>query len=113
MIGALLILALVAAALVIAIARRSRQMTALRLRGVRVTGTVADKFATANGGAAIRGRRIVYTYAGPDGRAYRGAASVTHQRLVDCEKGGPIALYVLPEHPGTSAPAWLVDEQRK
>jgi len=113
MVGAVLILGVLALALVISVMRRTVLLKNLAQHGVRVTGTVIAKYATANGGSAVRGRRVRYAYKGPDGADYRGVASVTHERLVDCEEGGPIDLYVLPDQPGTSAPAWLVDEARR
>ena len=113
MTGALLILGLLVLALIASMVRAQQQMKALRLRGVRVTGTVTARFATANGGAGIRGRRITYSYVGPDGRSYRRNVSLTVPDFKDCETGMPIALYVLPDKPATSAPAWLVDGARR
>ena len=88
------------------------QVQSLAERGIPVTGTVVAKFRTGGDGGS-RGRRISFTYTGPDGRSYRRAASLGIARWDECEVGGPIALYMLPDKPGTSAPAWLVDEARK
>jgi hypothetical protein len=92
---------------------RGRQIGQLAREGVKVTGTVVRKFRSGSGRAGSRGRRIAFTYRGPDGSEYRRAASITLGKWVELEEGHPIALIVLPSNPGISAPAWLVDAARE
>ena len=60
-----------------------------------------------------RSRRLAFTYTGPDGREYRRAASVSIGKWAEYEEGSAIALICLPDDPGVSAPAWLVDLARE
>jgi len=92
---------------------RGRQVGALARRGVTVQGTVVRKFRTGSGNAGSRGRRIAFTYRGPDGQEYRRAASITMSKWAELEEGGPIELVCLPDKPGVSAPAWLIGHARK
>jgi hypothetical protein len=108
----LLILLVIAVCAGIAI-WRGRQLGELARRGVPVTGVVVRKFRSGKPGAAgDRGRRLAFTYTGPDGRTYRRAASVTTSRWAEHEEGGAIDLFCLPDAPGVSAPAWLVQHAR-
>jgi hypothetical protein len=92
---------------------RGRQIGELARKGVPVTGVVVDKFRSGNAGAAgNRGRRLAFTYTGPDGRSYRRATSVTASQWAEYEEGGSIELFCLPDNPGVSAPAWLVQQAR-
>jgi hypothetical protein len=92
---------------------RGRQIGELARRGVPVTGVVERKFRSGKPGAAgARGRRLAFTYTGPDGRTYRRAASVTSSQWSAYEEGGAIELFCLPDAPGVSAPAWLVQHAR-
>lgn len=88
---------------------RGRQFGELARRGVPVTGVVVRKFRSGNaGGPTTRGRRLAFSYTGPDGQAYRRAASVSSGKWAEYEEGSPIELICLPDKPGVSAPAWLV-----
>jgi Protein of unknown function (DUF3592) len=100
-------------AVVTVILWRGRQIGQLAREGVKVTGTVVRKFRTGSGRAGSRGRRIAFTYRGPDGVEYRRAASITLSQWTELEEGYPIALIVLPSKPGVSAPAWLVEAARE
>jgi hypothetical protein len=92
---------------------RGRQLGDLARRGVPVTGVVVRKFRSGKaGGAGDRGRRLAFTYTGPDGRPYRRATSVTTSKWAEHEEGGAIDLFCLPDAPGVSAPAWLVQPAR-
>jgi L-ascorbate metabolism protein UlaG (beta-lactamase superfamily) len=109
----LLILLFIAAAAGIAISR-GRQMGELARRGVPITGVVVQKFRSGKaGGATSRGRRLSFEYKGPDGRTYHRAASVTSSEWEAHEEGGGIELVCLPDNPGISAPAWLVQQARE
>jgi hypothetical protein len=92
---------------------RGRQIGELARRGVPVTGVVVKKFRSGKAGSAgDRGRRLAFTYTGPDGQSYRRATSVTTSKWSEHEEGGAIELVCLPDAPGTSAPAWLVQQAR-
>jgi hypothetical protein len=92
---------------------RGRQIGELARRGVPVTGVVERKFRSGTAKAAgDRGRRLAFAYTGPDGRTYRRATSVTTSRWAEHEEGGAIELFCLPDAPGVSAPAWLVQHAR-
>lgn len=88
---------------------RGRQFGALACHGVTVPGTVVKKFRSGSAdGELSRGRRIAFTYRGPDGQEYRRAASVTLGKWHELEEGMPIEVVCLPDRPGVSAPAWLI-----
>jgi hypothetical protein len=92
---------------------RGRQIGELARRGVPVTGVVVRKFRSGNAAAAgDRGRRLAFTYTGPDGRSYRRAMSLTSSQWARYEEGGAIELFCLPDAPGVSAPAALVQQAR-
>jgi hypothetical protein len=92
---------------------RGRQLGELARTGVPVTGVVVRKFRSGKaGGAGDRGRRLAFTYTGPDGRSYRRATSVTVSKWAEHEEGGAIELFCLPDAPAVSAPAWLVQPAR-
>lgn len=92
---------------------RGRQLGDLVRRGVPVTGVVERKFRSGKAAAAgDRGRRLAFTYTGPDGNTYRRATSVTTSKWAEHEEGGAIELICLPDAPGVSAPAWLVQHAR-
>lgn len=93
---------------------RGRQFGALARRGIPVTGRVVRKFRSGSANAAgSPGRRLAFTYTGPDGREYRRAASVSIGKWAEFEEGSAIALFCLPDDPGVSAPAWLVELARE
>lgn len=92
---------------------RGRQFGELARRGVPVTGQVVKKFRTGSGKAGAKGKRIAFTYRGPDGAEYRRAASIVTSKWREFEEGSPIELVCLPDKPGVSAPAWLVEDARK
>jgi hypothetical protein len=110
---AFLIIALIIAAIVGVAVWRGRQFGDLARRGIPVTGQVVRKFRTGSGKAGSRNRRIAFTYRGPDGAEYRRAASLTDSKWSEFEEGSPIALVCLPDKPGVSAPAWLVEHARE
>lgn len=91
---------------------RGRQIGELARRGVPVTGVVVRKIRSGTGATGDRGRRIAFTYTGPDGRTYRRASSATTSQWAEHEEGGAIELFCLPDAPGVSAPAWLVQHAR-
>lgn len=92
---------------------RGRQFGELARRGVPVTGQVVRKFRTGSGASGARGKRIPFTYRGPDGAEYRRAASIVTSKWREFEEGSRIELVCLPDKPGVSAPAWLVEDARK
>lgn len=92
---------------------RGRQFGELARRGVAVTGTVERKFRTGAGNAGSMGKRVTFTYRGPDGQEYRRSASLAGSRYADLAEGAPIELVCLPDNPGVSAPAWLVESARE
>ena len=93
---------------------RSRQFGELARRGIPVTGRIARKFRSGNAETAgSRGRRLAFVYTGPDGREYRRAASVSIGKWAEYEEGSEIELICLPDNPGISAPAWLVEAARE
>lgn len=93
---------------------RGRQMGALARNGMAIKGVVVRKFRSGMaGGAGSRGRRIAFTYTGPDGIAYRRAASLGIGKFSEFEEGSAIDLVCLPDNPGVSAPAWLVQQARE
>lgn len=93
---------------------RGRQFGELARRGVPVTGRVVRKFRAGSAEmAGSRSRRLAFTYTGPDGREYRRAASVSIGKWAEYEEGSAIALICLPDDPGVSAPAWLVELARE
>ncbi len=93
---------------------RGRQFGDLARRGMPVTGRVVRKFRAENVDiSGSRSRRLAFTYTGPDGREYRRAASVTIGKWAEYEEGSAIALICLPDDPGVSAPAWLVELARE
>lgn len=111
---ALLVIGLIVAAFIGVAVWRGKQIGALARRGVPVSGTVVRKFRSGSAdGVGSRGRRIAFNYTGPDGKAYRRAASVTIGKFADYEEGSSIALVCLPDNPGVSAPAWLVEQARE
>lgn len=110
---ALFVIPFVIVALIGLLVWRGRQVGELARRGQSVQGTVVRKFRTGMGNAGSMGRRIAFTYRGPDGREYRRAASITTSKWMDLEEGGPIELVFLPDKPGVSAPAWLIDHARQ
>ena len=93
---------------------RGRQFGELARRGIPVTGRVVRKFRSGvAGGAGSRGRRIAFTYTGPDGQSYRRAATVSIGKWAEFEEGSAIDLVCLPDDPGVSAPSWLVELARE
>lgn len=93
---------------------RGRQFGELARRGVPVSGRIVRKFRSGNADTAgSRGRRLAFVYTGPDGREYRRAASVSIGKWAEYEEGSEIALICLPDNPGVSAPAWLVEAARE
>ena len=93
---------------------RGRQFGELARRGMPVTGRIVRKFRAGNVDmSGSRSRRLAYTYTGPDGREYRRAASVSIGKWAEYEEGSAIALICLPDDPGVSAPAWLVELARE
>jgi hypothetical protein len=93
---------------------RGRQIGELARRGVPVTGVVERKFRSGRAAAAgDRGRRIAFTYTGPDGQTYRRAASIATSQWSQHEEGGAIELFCLPDAPGVSTPAWIVLHARE
>jgi hypothetical protein len=95
------------------VVNRGRQIGELARRGVPVTATVTRRFATGKGGPGSSNKRIGFTYRGPDGREYERFASVTGARFHALADGDPLPIYVLPDDPGTSAPALIVDPARE
>ncbi|HOB12764.1 MAG TPA: hypothetical protein PKN09_00810 [Novosphingobium sp.] len=109
----LLILALLMAlAFVGNLVWRGLQFARLAHEGARANATVVRKFRTGAGGPGSRGRRIAFQYTGPDGRDYRRAATIALAKWQGLEEGHPLEIYILPDKPGISAPAWLVDAAR-
>jgi hypothetical protein len=108
-IGVLAIVAFVGvwAAIVI---HRGRQFAALAERGVPATATVSRRFTT---GRRQRGKRIGFTYAGPDGREYERFATIGTERYEALAVGDALPIVLLPDAPGTSAPGWLVQSARE
>jgi hypothetical protein len=104
---AVLMLAGVVAAMVVFGRHRGKQIAALAERGVPATATISRRMGRSNG------KRIGFIYAGPDGREYERFASVTRGRYGDLAEGDTLPIVLLPEEPGTSAPAWLVDAARE
>lgn len=104
---------IVAVGLTALIVWRGRHYGRLAREGVKITATVERKFRTGAGGPGSRGRRIAFSYTGPDGQAYRRAATVTLSKWQELEEGYPIEIYVLPDRPGISGPVWLVDAARE
>ena len=93
---------------------RGRQVGELARKGVPVTGVVVDRFRTGKAGSGnSRGKRIAFTYTGPDGREYRRAASLTSSEWAKYEDGAAIDLICLPDNPGVSAPASIVEHARE
>lgn len=106
------IVAAIGLGIVVAVGR-SRQIGALAARGVPATATVTRRFLTGKGGAGSAVKRIGYAYTGPDGQRYERFASVTAGRWREVDEGEDFPIVLLPEAPGTSAPAWLVDQARE
>lgn len=109
---AILIVAGVIATAIVVGRRRGKQVAALAERGVPATATVSRRFTTAKHRQG-NVKRIGFTYAGPDGRQYERFASITRGRFNDLAEGDPLPIVLLPDDPGTSAPAWLVDAARE
>ncbi len=105
--GLILPALLIMLAIIAALFWRGRQFGGLARHGVPVTGTVVRKMR--QGGA----QRVAFTYRGPDGQDYRRAASIALGKWVELEEGGAIPIICLPDRPGTSAPAWLVEDARR
>ena len=97
----------IVAAMVFVGRHRGKQIGALAERGVPATATISRRLGRS------KGKRIGFTYAGPDGRRYERFASVTRGRYGDLAEGDPLPIVLLPDDPGTSAPAWLVDAARE
>lgn len=91
---------------------RGQQLRQLVARGVPVTGRVERKLRTGKARGMSKRKRVVFVYTGPDGREYRRAATVTTSAWERYAEGGPIALVCLPDDPGVSAEATLVDSAR-
>lgn len=88
---------------------RGRQFGKLARHGINVPGIVVRKFRSGSAdGELSRGRRIAFTYRGPDGVEYRRAASITLGKWRELNEGDPIEVICLPDRPGISAPAWLI-----
>lgn len=111
--GVIWFLLVIVAVGVVLIVRRGLAFKALAERGVPVRGTIVSRFRTHASGPGSRGRRVAFTYTGPDGQSYRRAATVSIGHFAELAEGCPIDLYCLPDRPGTSAPAWLVEDARK
>jgi hypothetical protein len=92
---------------------RGRQFKMLAERGVPVTGTVVHRFQSGKAGGPERTKRITFTYQGPDGREYTRSASMTRGQWNEYAEGAPIQLICLPDDPGVSAEARLVDAARE
>ncbi len=107
---------LISGALIAAVAwitvSRGKQIGELARRGVPATATVTRRFRTGAGRAGVMGKRLGFTYTGPDGQRYERFATVTSGRYGAVQEGDPFPIYLLPEAPGTSAPAWIVDAAR-
>jgi hypothetical protein len=99
-------------AAIVLVRNRGKQFAALAERGIPAMATVSRRFTTAGGGTG-RVKRIGFTYAGPDGRQYERFASVGQGHYRDVAEGDPFPIVFLPDDPGTSAPAWLVDAARQ
>jgi hypothetical protein len=96
----------IVAAMILVARHRGKQIGALAERGVPATATISRRFGRTNV------KRIGFTYDGPDGRQYERFASVTRGRFSELAEGDPLPIVLLPDDPGTSAPAWLVDAVR-
>ena len=92
---------------------RGREFGELARRGVDVSGTVERKFRPGAGGPGGRRHRVSFRYLGPDGQQYSRAATIASGKWGELAEGGPIPLVCLPEKPGVSAPAWLVESARQ
>jgi hypothetical protein len=90
-------------AMILVARHRGGQMAALAERGIPATARISRRI------GRTKVKRIGFTYDGPDGRQYERFASVTRGRFGDLAEGDPLPIVLLPDDPGTSAPAWLVD----
>lgn len=108
----LLILVAVVAVVAWILVSRGKQIGELARRGVPATATVTRRFRTGAGNAGSMGKRLGFTYTGPDGQSYERFATVTSSRYSGVQEGDPFPIYLLPDAPGTSAPAWIVDAAR-
>jgi hypothetical protein len=109
---ALAILAFIVAAVMIVVIR-GRQFGALVRRGVPATATVTRKFVTGKSGPGSATRRIGFSYVGPDGKSYERFASIALGQYQALAEGDSLRIVLLPDHPGTSAPEWLVESARE
>ncbi len=109
---ALLIVAALIATAAFLIVRRGRAFAALAAQGIPAQATVTRRFRTNAGGAGSMGRRIGFSYRGPDGQTYERFASLPIGRYAELAEGDVINIVLLPDDPGTSAPAWLVESAR-
>lgn len=111
-----MILLVVAAVIAVAawiLISRGKQIGELARRGIPATATVTRRFRTGTGEAGSRGKRLGFAYTGPDGQNYERFATVTSSRYSAVDEGDPFPIYLLPDAPGTSAPAWIVDAARE
>lgn len=99
--------------MILFVIQRGKQIGELARNGIPATAIVTRRFRTNPGGAGSKGRRIGFRYQGPDGRDYERFASLSIGRYADVKEGDPLPIYLLPDDPGISAPAWLVEESRK
>ena len=105
-----ILIAIMAVAWAVVVIRRGRQFAALAARGVPATATVTRRFTT---GRRQRGKRIGFAYTGPDGRPYERFATIATARYEALDVGDELPIVLLPDAPGTSAPAWLVESARE
>jgi hypothetical protein len=105
-----ILIAIFAVAWAVVVVYRGRQFAALAERGVPATATVTRHFTT---GRRQRGKRISFTYVGPDGRQYERSATIATERYEALAVGDALPIVLLPDAPGTSAPAWLVESARE
>ncbi len=107
---------LIIAAVIGVVIWRGLAFRQLAERGVPVTGTVVKRISTSStsgGGGMQSNKRLAFTYTGPDGITYRRSASVSLDKWEQYPEGSEIAIICLPDKPGTSGPAWLVELARE
>jgi hypothetical protein len=97
----------IVAAVILVARHRGRHIAALAERGIPATARISRRI------GRTKVKRIGFVYAGPDGRQYERFASVTRGRYGDLAEGESLPIVLLPDDPGTSAPAWLVDAVRE